>query len=149
YGMPARFLYSLPPPQRGEGAFFSLPRRAWRVAVGGSAPTEVFVTYDHDTALPDLPPEERLFRHRHSAAHVLAEAVLEMCPDAKYAIGPPVDNGFYYDFDLPRPLNPDDLERLEKRMRESVQRDLAITGEQIPKDRAREIFASQPYKLEL
>jgi len=96
-----------------------------------------------------LDAEERLFRMRHSAAHVLAEAVLEMFPEAKYAIGPPVDNGFYYDFDLPRPLTPDDLVVLEKRMRKSVAADLAITGEQIGKDRAREIFADQPYKLEL
>jgi len=96
-----------------------------------------------------LDAEERLFRMRHSAAHVLAEAVLEMFPEAKYAIGPPVDNGFYYDFDLPRPLTPDDLVVLEKRMRKSVAADLPITGEQIGKDRAREIFADQPYKLEL
>ncbi|MQC19147.1 MAG: threonine--tRNA ligase [Chloroflexi bacterium] len=96
-----------------------------------------------------LPPEERLFRQRHSAAHVLAEAVLEMFPETKYAIGPPVENGFYYDFDLPRPLTPDDLVTLEARMRVSVERDLAITGEQIPKASAREIFRDQPYKLEL
>jgi threonyl-tRNA synthetase len=104
---------------------------------------------DHDVPFDQLPPEERLFRMRHSAAHVLAEAVLEMFPDAKYAIGPPVDNGFYYDFDLPRTLNPDDLERIEARMRQSVERELPITGEQIPKGRAREIFAHQPYKLDL
>ncbi|MEX1023191.1 MAG: threonine--tRNA ligase [Dehalococcoidia bacterium] len=102
-----------------------------------------------DVPFDDLPPEERLFRQRHSAAHVLAEAVLEMFPEAKYAIGPPVDNGFYYDFDLPRPLTPDDLGVLEARMRQSVERDLPITGEQISKDRAREVFRDQPYKLEL
>ena len=105
---------------------------------------------EHDeTPFDELPPEERLFRMRHSAAHVLAEAVLEMFPEAKYAIGPPVENGFYYDFDLPRTLNPDDLVALEQRMRESVKHDLAIVGEQIPKDRAREVFRDQPYKLEL
>ncbi len=105
---------------------------------------------DHDdTPFDQLPPEERLFRMRHSAAHVLAEAVLEMFPEAKYAIGPPVDNGFYYDFDLPRPLTPDDLVVLEKRMRETVKRNLPIHGEPISKERAREIFRDQPYKLEL
>ncbi len=103
----------------------------------------------HDVAFEELPGEERLFRMRHSAAHVLAEAVLEMFPDAKYAIGPPIENGFYYDFDLPRTLNPDDLEQLEARMHESAKRDLPITGEQIAKERAREIFRDQPYKLEL
>ena len=50
--------------------------------------------------LDELPPDERLLRQRHSAAHVLAEAVLEMFPDAKYAIGPPIEHGFYYDFEL-------------------------------------------------
>ncbi len=107
------------------------------------------MTTDHATPFAQLPPEERLFRQRHSAAHVLAEAILEMFPEAKYAIGPPVDNGFYYDFDLPRPLTPDDLVSLEARMRVSVARDLPIRGEQIPKAQAREIFADQPYKLEL
>ncbi|MGE0133858.1 MAG: threonine--tRNA ligase [Dehalococcoidia bacterium] len=102
-----------------------------------------------EVAFEQLAPEERLFRQRHSAAHVLAEAVLEMFPEAKYAIGPPIENGFYYDFDLPRPLTPDDLETLEARMRVSVERDLPIVGEQIPKEDARRIFADQPYKLEL
>ena len=104
---------------------------------------------DHNTPFNDLPADERLFRMRHSAAYVLAEAVLEMFPEAKYAIGPPVENGFYYDFDLPRPLTPDDLGALEARMRVSVERDLPIRGEQIPKAQAREIFKDQPYKLEL
>ncbi len=103
----------------------------------------------HDVPFDQLPPDERLFRMRHSAAHVLAEAVLEMFPEAKYAIGPPVENGFYYDFDLPRPLTPEDLVALEARMRVSIARDVAIRGEQIPKAQAREIFKDQPYKLEL
>ena len=102
-----------------------------------------------EAPLDELPPDERLLRQRHSAAHVLAETVLEMFPDAKYAIGPPIEHGFYYDFDLPRPLTPDDLELLEARMRESVARDLPIEGEWIAKDAARLIFAEQPYKLEL
>ena len=53
--------------------------------------------------------EDRLYRMRHSAAHIMAEAVLEMMPEAKFAIGPPIENGFYYDFLLPRALTPDDL----------------------------------------
>ena len=96
-----------------------------------------------------LPPSERLVRQRHSAAHVLAEAVLEMFPGAKYAIGPPIEHGFYYDFELPRPLTPDDLAALEARMRETVAADLPIEGEWIAKDAARRVFAGQPYKLEL
>jgi len=97
----------------------------------------------------ELDPEEQLFRMRHSAAHILAEAVLEMFPDAKYAIGPPVDDGFYYDFELPRSLIPEDLEVLQERMLQSVSANLSITGEQISKEAAREIFDNQPYKLEL
>ena len=100
-------------------------------------------------AFDDLPAEERLFRMRHSAAHVLAEAMLERFPEAKYAIGPPIEHGFYYDFELPRPLTPEDLQWLEQRMRRSQKRNLPIEGEQIPKDEARAIFADQPYKLEL
>lgn len=105
----------------------------------------------HEAAVPfdDLPAEERLFRMRHSAAHVLAEAMLERFPEAKYAIGPPIEHGFYYDFELPRPLTPEDLQWLEQRMRRSQKRNLPIEGEQIPKDAARAIFARQPYKLEL
>ena len=103
----------------------------------------------NEAPFDQLPAEERLFRQRHSAAHVLAEAILEMFPEAKYAIGPPVDNGFYYDFELPRPLTPDDFPALEARMRLTVERDLPIRGEQIPKAQAREIFKDQPYKLEL
>ncbi len=97
----------------------------------------------------ELDPAEQLRRMRHSAAHVLAEAVLERFPEAKYAIGPPIENGFYYDFELPRPLNPDDLTHLERRMRRTARRNVPITGEWIPKKQAREIFADQPYKLEL
>jgi threonyl-tRNA synthetase len=96
-----------------------------------------------------LPAEEQLFRMRHSAAHVLAEAVLERFPEAKYAIGPPIEHGFYYDFDLPRPLTPDDLRAIEERMHVTVDRDVPITGRQVPKDEARRLFADQPYKLEL
>jgi len=102
-----------------------------------------------EVAFDDLSPEEQLFRMRHSAAHVLAEAVLEQFPEAKYAIGPPVEHGFYYDFDLPRPLTPDDLVGLEARMRQTVEANVPIEGEQIPKDEARKLFADQPYKLEL
>jgi threonyl-tRNA synthetase len=102
-----------------------------------------------DTPLDQLDPEEQLFRMRHSAAHVLAEAMLQIFPDAKYAIGPPIDHGFYYDFELPRTVTPEDLVDLERRMRRSVKRNAEIVGEQISKDEARRIFAEQPYKLEL
>jgi len=91
-----------------------------------------------------------LYRVRHSASHVMAQAVLEMFPgNAKIAIGPPIENGFYYDFDLPRPLTPEDLERLEARMREIVAGKHAFQRRELSADEARRLFADQPYKLEL
>jgi len=90
-----------------------------------------------------------LYRQRHSAAHILAEAVLTVFPEAKYAIGPPIENGFYYDFDLPRPLTPDDLDRFDKLMRESIAADKPFVRSRAAKEEARRIFANQPYKLEL
>ena len=65
--------------------------------------------------------ESQLYKIRHSAAHVMAQAVMELFPDGKVTIGPPVADGFYYDFDLPRNLTPEDLEQIEKRMRQIVQ----------------------------
>ena len=64
--------------------------------------------------------ESQLYKIRHSAAHIMAQAVLEMMPEAKYTIGPPVENGFYYDFELPEPISQDDLPALEKRMRQII-----------------------------
>ena len=64
--------------------------------------------------------ESDLYRIRHSAAHVMAQAVFELFPEAKYTIGPPVEDGFYYDFDLPRSLTPEDLQGIEKRMRQII-----------------------------
>jgi threonyl-tRNA synthetase len=93
--------------------------------------------------------DSNLYRVRHSAAHVMAQAVIEMFPDGKVAIGPPIEDGFYYDFDLPRPLTPEDLEVLEKRMREIISGNHAFEKEVLDAEKAREIFADQPYKLEL
>ena len=100
-------------------------------------------------SLKDMTQDERLHRMRHSAAHIMAEAVLEMFPDGKFAIGPPIDNGFYYDFDLPRPLTPEDLTTIYKRMRRTIKRNLPFEHSSIDKDEARRIFVDQPYKLEL
>jgi threonyl-tRNA synthetase len=79
----------------------------------------------------------------------MAQAVLEMFPEAKYTIGPPVENGFYYDFDLPRNLTPEDLEQIEKRMRQIVQGRHEFKKRVVSADEAREIFRDQPYKIEL
>lgn len=90
-----------------------------------------------------------LYRIRHSAAHVMAQAVVEMFPEAKYTIGPPIEDGFYYDFDLPRPLTPEDLEKIEKRMRQIISGHHEFRKKVLSADEARDIFKDQPYKLEL
>jgi threonyl-tRNA synthetase len=93
--------------------------------------------------------EERLERMRHSAAHIMAEAVTAMFPDARIGIGPPIDTGFYYDFDLPRTLTLDDLPVIEEKMRKRIESDVPFEPSLIGKEEARERFAAQPYKLEL
>jgi len=88
---------------------------------------------------------------RHSAAHVMAEAVLDLFPGAKLGIGPAIADGFYYDFDLPRSLTPDDLEAIEARMRESIAADHAFVRKEIPLDEARAVAEGQgqAYKVEI
>ncbi len=93
--------------------------------------------------------ESRLYRMRHSAAHIMAQAVLDQFPQAKIAIGPAIEDGFYYDFDLPRPLTPDDLTAIEARMREIIQGNFEFKREVVDSKTAQELFKDQPYKLEL
>jgi threonyl-tRNA synthetase len=100
-------------------------------------------------SLTEMPREDRLYRMRHSAAHIMAEAVLDMFPGGKFAIGPPIDSGFYYDFDLPRSLTEDDLPEIEARMRRSIDANLGFVHDDIAKAEATALFAGQPYKLEL
>src|SRR5213083_1398537 len=99
--------------------------------------------------LDKMTKEERLERMRHSAAHIMAEAVCEMFPDARLGIGPPIDTGFYYDFELPRTLTTEDLPVVEEKMRTRIKSDVPFEPSQITKDEARERFHDQPYKLEL
>ena len=93
--------------------------------------------------------ESELYRIRHSTAHIMAQAVLEQFPDGKVAIGPAIDDGFYYDFDLPRPLTPEDLEKIERRMRSIIQSRVRFERRVVNAEEARQIFHDQPYKLEL
>ena len=86
---------------------------------------------------------------RHSASHVMAEAVLKLFPDAKLGIGPAIENGFYYDFDLPRPLTPEDLEVISEHMKDSIKAKQAFEREELSREEAEALFADQPYKLEL
>ncbi len=99
--------------------------------------------------LSSLDKEERLNRMRHSAAHVLAEAMVELMPEAELGIGPPIESGFYYDFRLPRALGPDDLVTLETRMRESMAGKHAFQMSSLSKAEAEAKWASQPFKLDL
>ncbi|MEE8390614.1 MAG: threonine--tRNA ligase, partial [Anaerolineae bacterium] len=93
--------------------------------------------------------ESDLYKLRHSVSHVMAQAVQEKFPKGKIAIGPPIENGFYYDFDLPRSLTPEDLEEIEARMREIIAEGHDFAYQEIDEEEARQIFAEQDYKLEL
>jgi len=100
------------------------------------------VTRDDDRALELI---------RHDAAHVMAEAVQELWPGTQVTIGPVIDNGFYYDFAKNEPFTPDDLPKIEKRMKEIIQRNKPFTKEVWPRDKAKEVFAAkgEKYKVEL
>ncbi len=95
-------------------------------------------------------PEGRQVYH-HSTAHIMAEAVQDLFPGTKVTIGPPIENGFYYDFDRDEPFTPDDLERIETRMREIRAEDRLFVREPVSKEEARKLFQErdEPYKLEL
>jgi threonyl-tRNA synthetase len=92
-----------------------------------------------------------LWKIRHSAAHVMAQAVRDLFPTgkAKIAIGPPIADGFYYDFDLPRPLTPEDLEEIEKKMKKVLSEDHPFQRRELSADEARDLFKDQQYKLDL
>ena len=92
---------------------------------------------------------EKLEIMRHSTAHVMAEAVQSIFPQAKFGIGPTIENGFYYDFDLPRSLTPDDLPLIEAKMKEIIASNVPFVRQEVTKEEARRLFAAQPYKLEL
>jgi threonyl-tRNA synthetase len=92
--------------------------------------------------------EQQLNTLRHSMSHVMAEAVQALFPDVRFGIGPAIENGFYYDFDI-KQLTTEDLPKIEKKMRELVSKGLTFTKENISKEAAKELFKNQPYKLEL
>ncbi|PIE82577.1 MAG: threonine--tRNA ligase [Chloroflexi bacterium] len=107
-----------------------------------------------DNGIPYI--ESDLYRIRHSAAHVMAEAVLLSFPEAKLAIGPPIEDGFYYDFDLgkqedgkPITFTPEDLEKIEADMKKLLKKNAKFEHSTMSIDEARQFFADQPYKLEL
>ncbi|MCP4420744.1 MAG: threonine--tRNA ligase [Chloroflexi bacterium] len=100
--------------------------------------------------------ESELYKIRHSAAHVLAEAVLEFYPEAKLAIGPPIEDGYYYDFDLgkdendkPKTFSPEELETIEAKMKQLLKKNAKFVQASMSIAEAKQFFADQPYKLEL
>ena len=131
--------------QVGEG----LRRNAVAVTVDGvhhtldepveSGGSMVVITRNSPTGLSTL---------RHSTAHLLAWAVKELFPDVKFAFGPDIDNGFYYDFDKEEPFTEDDLARIEERMRELAKSKVRIERREITREEAERMFADQPYKLD-
>jgi threonyl-tRNA synthetase len=86
---------------------------------------------------------------RHSTAHVMAQAVLSLWPEARYAIGPPIEDGFYYDFDIGRPFLPEDLVAIERKMRGIIAQDQPFVREEVKLPEALELFRDQPYKVEI
>ncbi len=97
----------------------------------------------------EMSKEENLERIRHSTAHIMAEAVQSFFPEVNFGIGPPIENGFYYDFALPRPLTPEDLPAIENKMKDIIDNDLPFIREEVSKQVAHQLFATQPYTLEL
>ncbi len=97
----------------------------------------------------DIASDDGRYILRHSTAHVMAQAVQDLFPQAKLGIGPPVENGFYYDFDVDRPFTPEDLKAIEGRMRQIVRQGQLFSRRVVTGEQAREELADEPYKLEL
>ncbi len=118
--------------------------------VGGELRDLSHVVADGDTVEPvTVHDEDGLAVLRHSAAHVLAQAVQELHPDARLGIGPPVRDGFYYDFDVAEPFTPEDLKALEKVMQRIVNEGQRFVRREVTDAEAREELSDEPYKLEL
>ncbi len=109
------------------------------------------ITFANNRVGDDPTRAQRLHRLRHSAAHILAEAVLQLFPEAKFGAGPAIEHGFYYDILLPRPLVPADLEEIERRMKKIIKRGWPFQVAEVPMAQARSLFAGadQPFKLEI
>jgi threonyl-tRNA synthetase len=93
--------------------------------------------------------QNNLEKIRHSLSHLMAQVIMEMWPEAKLAIGPVIANGFYYDFDLPRSLTPQDLQKIEQKMRKLISQNIQFQKLEKSAAEAKELSKKQPYKLEL
>ncbi len=129
---------------------FADERAVIAAKVNGELRDLAYALSDGDEVEPvEIDSAEGLAILRHSTAHVMAQAVQELFPDAKLGIGPPVENGFYYDFDVAQPFHPDDLKRIEKRMQEIIKEGQRFVRRPVSDDDARKELADEPYKLEL
>ncbi|MBT2471675.1 threonine--tRNA ligase [Streptomyces sp. ISL-66] len=118
--------------------------------IAGELKDLAYEVRDGETVEPvEISSEDGLNILRHSTAHVMAQAVQELFPEAKLGIGPPVRDGFYYDFDVAKPFTPDDLKAIEKKMQEIQKRGQKFARRVVTDDAAREELAAEPYKLEL
>ncbi|UQX00312.1 threonine--tRNA ligase [Streptomyces sp. RerS4] len=118
--------------------------------VAGELKDLAYEVKDGETVEPvEISSEDGLNILRHSTAHVMAQAVQELFPEAKLGIGPPVRDGFYYDFDVARPFTPEDLKAIEKKMQEIQKRGQRFSRRVVTDEAAREELADEPYKLEL
>ncbi|MFD4399369.1 threonine--tRNA ligase [Kitasatospora sp. NPDC058478] len=118
--------------------------------VGGQLKDLAYAVQDGDEVEPvAIGSKDGLDILRHSTAHVMAQAVQQLYPEAKLGIGPPVKDGFYYDFDVEKPFHPDDLKAIEKRMQEIIKRGQKFSRRVVTDESAREELAAEPYKLEL
>ncbi|MDX3228586.1 threonine--tRNA ligase [Streptomyces sp. ME19-01-6] len=118
--------------------------------VGGQLKDLAYEVAEGDEVEPvGITSQDGLDILRHSTAHVMAQAVQELFPEAKLGIGPPIKDGFYYDFDVETPFHPDDLKRVEKKMQEIIKRGQRFSRRPVTDEAAREELAAEPYKLEL
>jgi threonyl-tRNA synthetase len=134
----------------GEPVGAVLPPEAIAARVDGELVDLSYVPAIDGKVEPVLPSDgDGLLVLRHSAAHVLAQAVCDLWPGTRYAIGPPIEDGFYYDLEFPGQVSESDLAKIEDRMREIVAADQPFVREEIPRAEALERFADQPYKREI
>ncbi|MEF2525680.1 threonine--tRNA ligase [Streptomyces sp. CS62] len=129
---------------------FADDRTVIAARVAGELKDLSYAVQDGETVEPvEISSPDGLDILRHSTAHVMAQAVQELFPEAKLGIGPPVRDGFYYDFDVARPFTPEDLKAIEKRMQEIQKRGQKFSRRVVTDEAAREELADEPYKLEL
>jgi threonyl-tRNA synthetase len=134
----------------GEPVGSGLPAHAIAARVDGELRDLSFVPSADVGVVPvAITDDDGLHVLRHSTAHVMAQAVCALHPGAKYAIGPAIDDGFYYDFQMPEPLSSDDLPAIEEKMRELVAADQPFVREEVPRAEALQRLADQPFKAEI